>query len=733
MFRRLHRYAGVIASVILIVISLTGAILSIYPMIEADRSTNRLDAGQLVAAVSQTVPGVEQITVDDNGQMTAVAFGDAGFAQYRIDPETGAVLGDIETGSVELWFEDLHRALFLDDTGRMVVMGVTGAIIVLSLSGYVLAARRMGGWRRLFDRDHGAGAGGLHLRVARIAGVGLLISSVSGLWMAMATLGVVPDTSPVAPWPTGVSTSVANAPETLAALTAIDGDSLRAISIPRADLTGQAYMVETDAGAGYVDPVTGQMLTWADRGLAAKAMDIVHLLHTGQGASVLGLVLGLASLSAPLLAGSGVLVWLRGRAGRRRLRGASASEADVVLLVGSEGGTTWSFAAALHRALESAGKKVHAAPMGAFAPDSYTNAQAIVVFAATYGEGDAPAGAKGFLDELAGLASAPKAPLAVLGFGDTSFPLFCAYADQVTQAARAKGWALMVRPGTVDRQSSRDFADWAEGFGKVLGVPNLGAAADTLDRQRTHALRLTQIRTYGEAAQAPTAVLRFAIPRRSLSDLIMGRGFSRFQAGDLLNILPPGDDRARSYSLASGRRDGFVEICVRKQPGGLCSGALFGMQVGDEIQGWLTPNPRFHAPVGDAPVILIGAGAGVGALAGMARANKEHRRMHLYFGTRQRQGGYPYQGDFDSWLQDGRLSALTMAFSRGQRAQYVQHAVAEDAGRIADLIADGARIMVCGGRNMAEGVREALEAALAPKGLALATLRAEGRYVEDVF
>ena len=49
------------------------------------------------------------------------------------------------------------------------------------------------------------------------------------------------------------------------------------------------------------------------------------------------------------------------------------------------------------------------------------------------------------------------------------------------------------------------------------------------------------------------------------------------------------------------------------------------------------------------------------------------------------------------------------------------------------LIAQGARIMVCGGRDMAAGVSEALAQILAPAGLTPAMLKAEGRYVEDVY
>ncbi len=71
------------------------------------------------------------------------------------------------------------------------------------------------------------------------------------------------------------------------------------------------------------------------------------------------------------------MLWSRGRRGRPRIRGnLPAARAETILLVGSEGGSTWGFAATLHRALTEAGQSVHAAPMSAFDPDRYARARA---------------------------------------------------------------------------------------------------------------------------------------------------------------------------------------------------------------------------------------------------------------------------------------------------------------------------------------------------------------------
>ena len=86
-----------------------------------------------------------------------------------------------------------------------------------------------------------------------------------------------------------------------------------------------------------------------------------------------------------------------------------------------------------------------------------------------------------------------------------------------------------------------------------------------------------------------------------------------------------------------------------------------------------------------------------------------------------------------AWQDEGRMTRLVTAVSRGTRPHYVQDALRNEAAEVARLIRDGARVMVCGGRDMAAGVADALAEILAPTGLSPAVLKAEGRYVEDVY
>jgi sulfite reductase (NADPH) flavoprotein alpha-component len=550
--------------------------------------------------------------------------------------------------------------------------------------------------------------------------------------MTASTFDLLPHGGAASAFPTEVSGETGVSLANLDLLGETPVADLRELSFPYPGDVSDVFTLKTEGGTGYLDQGTGAVLGWTDLTGWARFSETIYMLHTGQGAAALGLVLGLMALGVPVMGATGVLIWLAGRRGRPRIRAnLPASRAETILLVGSEGGSTWGFAATLHAALTQAGHNVHTAPMSAFAPTRYTRAARIIVLAATYGDGDAPASAKGFLDRLEALDQAPDVPVAVLGFGDRSYPAYCAFGEAVTAAVEVKGWPTLLPLDRIDRQSPQDFARWGRALGAALSIDLELAHQPVLPATET--LTLISRRDYGAEVQAPTAILRFALPRATLWQRLIGAGFARFTAGDLIAILPEGSPVPRLYSLASAHSDGFVEIVVRKHPGGLASSQLTALEIGDTVTAFLRRNPGFQPGKGRTPLILIGAGTGIGPLAGFVRGNARRRPIHLFFGMRHPDSDFLYGEDMPGWQDQGRLTRLVTAVSRGVRPHYVQDALRNDAADVACLIRGGARVMVCGGRDMAAGVADALAEILAPIGLTPAALKAEGRYVEDVY
>jgi sulfite reductase (NADPH) flavoprotein alpha-component len=732
MLRRLHSLPGLFAALLIAALALTGAFLAFDSIVErsgaAIPATGHVSVAILAEAVQARHAEVERIVRTASGSVIAYYFEADLPGAELVDPLTGQAIGPHEPANLTRTITNLHRSFLMGDAGRVAAGLGAAAMLVLCASGAVLLAARLGGWAAILRPSRGTTAQRLHCELGRAAVIGLTLSGLTGCWMSLATFGVLPDgaAAEVAAFvpPSGAARLP---PGQLAALQGVDLSALRELTFPYRDDLTDTYTLTTAQGIAHVDAATGQVLDFTPNGLAREVHETIVMLHTGRGVWPLALLLGLAALTAPVLAGAGGVIWWRRRAALPKIRqNVSAQSADTIILVGSEGNSTWGFAVTLHAALTKAGHRVHAAPMSSLAP-RYAQAKRMLMLTATYGDGDAPDSAKLFLSRLE--RASGVLPVAVLGFGDRSFPKFCGFAEKVAAALRAKGWPPLLDAWSVDRQSAQTFAAWGDALGEAIGTKlELAHAAA---RPRTAALALISRAEYGAESQTPTAILRFALP--SAEGLWRRRSLPRFEAGDLVGILAPGAELPRFYSLASASTDGVLEICVRKQPGGLCSGFLHELPWGGRIEAFIRPNPAFRPGRGKAPVILIGAGTGIGPLAGFIRQNTRHRPMHLYWGGRHPDSDFLYGPELRRCVEDGRLAGLHTAFSRVPGGGYVQDRLATDAAALRDLVQRGAQVLVCGGRDMAGGVARAFEAILQPLGLDLATLKSEGRYREDVY
>ncbi|MFB2764126.1 MULTISPECIES: PepSY domain-containing protein [Marinobacter] len=741
MLRKLHGLPGLFAVVFLATLAVTGSILALAPALDRAGAVvppaGEVSVAQLAGRVVANYPGTEQIVRDLSGQVVVYYSRDGQAGADLVNPVTGERLGAYQPSAFFVWIRDLHRSFLLDTPGRMVA-GISAALMLLvCLSGMVLLARRSGGWRALMRPLAGTGSKRVHAEMARLAVLGLLLSALTGSFMSAQRFGLIPEASDLGPgFPAEVSGGQPRPVDRLQALLEVDLNDLRELVFPYPDDPQDVYSLTTTGGSGFVDQATGELLQFQPRSTGSVVQQWIMRLHTGEGLWWLGLILGVAALAVPALSVTGAIIWWqRRRSSVQAQDNVAAAEADVVVLVGSEGGATWGFARALQTELTKAGFRVHCAEMNELA-HSYPRAAMLFVLTSTYGDGDAPASARQFMARLRDFRAESTLKYAVLGFGDQQFPNFCRFALGVDEALAGKGLTQIQPVELIDRCSAARFSEWGDRLGTAIGA-SLSLNHDPVP-PRTLRLELAERVDYGLAVQAPTSILRF---RRADARQGWRSWFSRpgrrslpaFEAGDLLGILPPQGHEARFYSLASSASDGVIEICVRKQPGGLCSGYLHGLKPGDSVEAFIRQNPGFRPAAGTVPVILIGAGAGIGPLTGFIRKNTARNPMYLYWGGRSANSDFLYQPELGHYLEDRRLTGLSTAFSRSDERTYVQDRLRQDQTALRQMIDTGAQVLVCGGRDMAAGVKQVFEEILQPLRLEVDDLRIQGRYLEDVY
>jgi len=726
-FRKLHRWVGLIAGLFGLFMAITGILMSVDPASEAFQTGTlgpapNLSVAELASSVTSQIKGVQEIKKSANNAVTVQYSTADGMGRVNFDPVALKPMPAVQRSGIWSFVKEAHRSLFLGDTGRGIA-GVTAlAMIILSLSGLSVMVRRMGGWRAVVYSPHKHGLKRLHLDAGRLVFVFLMLLSLTGSYMTLASFELVPTKFTEPPAFPVVDAGRAQLPlAQVSALKDIPFSALRDLVMPYPGDPTDVYTITTATGTGYIDPTTGKMAAFTANGLGARIYQTVYLLHTGQGAWWLGIVLGLSMLLMPVMIFSGFVMALKRPANPMRgIKTVSAHGAETVILVGSEGQTTWGFAGTLARALISAGHKVHAAPMSAMA-HSYPRARHIFVLTSTYGQGEAPSSATGFEKRLKHFKSL-HVPFTVLGFGDTAFRDYCKFAEDTAEAMHARGMHEFLPLTRIDRASEQAFAEWGQAVGREIA--NLPALEHHPARPKTTTIQLDEAASFGQDVQAPVSVLRFKAA---------GRKLPKHEPGDLLGVYVKGSKVPRFYSLASSSRDGAVEICVRKQLGGLCSSHLTAMHEGDKIEVFVKKNPGFKPRKGKKPLILIGAGAGIGPLVGFTRANRQKRPVHLFWGGRDPQSDFLYRDDIGALSRNGHLHGVHTIFSRVSGGGYVQKRLIERSEEIAALVMSGAQILVCGGIQMGSDVRDAIDLALLPAGLSVATLKKQHRYLEDVY
>ncbi|PIE10851.1 MAG: N-acetylglucosamine transferase [Rhodobacterales bacterium] len=728
MWRSVHSWIGLALSLLVMVTAITGALLAtepVYDRVTVNSGADDLSVADLLRHIGEANPRAigERITRSEAGDWK-LTYNERGRRRERVvDPETGDFARERKRPKFYTFLRDLHRSFLLGDDGRLLTALSGIAMTVLMASGIALLIRRMGGLRQVFAPIQGRDAGGLHSWTGRLTLVPLLIISLTALYLSALTFDILPAGSGRAPaYPESLEELDPVAPWDLHGLQAMPLSSVDEIVYPIPEDWFDVWAVKTGAAWVFYDQFTGDELSRDPLPTASRIYDFIMLLHTAKGAWPWAIVLMLASAAVPFFAVTGALVWWRGkRSGRGRIRGNAASgQAEALILVGSEGGTTWGFAKALHRAMTEAGTPTRVAAMSELRR-SYPRLTTLIVMAATYGDGDAPKSAAKFLSRVGQFQPPAGLRHATLAFGDKAFPAYCAYAQTAAAAMERQIGPAALPLFEIDKQSVQAFQHWCGELSDVLGTPL--AVQYEPRRPRTRRLTLTRRAVFGVTLDATTAVLRF-----------QGKRLPFHRPGDLAQVYPPACNVPRLYSLgSSSRRDGFLEIVVKRVDGGRCSSWLCGLEEGDEIDVAIARNDRFQMPQ-KRPVIMVGAGTGIAPFTGMIRHNTGCRAVDLFWGGRDPQADALYADDIAGWAQSGHLARFAPAWSRsGERREYVQDRLRAERSHLIERLKAGATIMVCGGTAMAAAVRAEFDALAAECGLSLDELKRRNRYLEDIY
>ena len=365
-WRYAHFTLAVVSSLFLLMASITGILLAVdavgqkLPPYRVD-NFEEITLSKVIPTVKDKFLEVNEITVDHNQFVTVKGLDENGEEiEGYIDANSGKIIGKPEKKSEFIqWVTSLHRSLFLHDTGRIIIGINAFLLFLIAISGTILVIQRQKGVLRFFASIPNDGwTQFLHVFTGRWFLIPILIISLSGTYLTLNRFKWFDQ---------GKQnhkeiTFSDKAPEqleiaTFKAFQNIKLSEVQKIEFPFTDDVEELYTLKLQDRELLVNQFNGNVLSEIKYPKTLLLETLSLDLHTGRANAFWAIILGISSISILFFIYSGfTMSWRRMK--NKIKNQFSANESTIIILVGSENGSTLGFANAIQKQLVAFGKKV---------------------------------------------------------------------------------------------------------------------------------------------------------------------------------------------------------------------------------------------------------------------------------------------------------------------------------------------------------------------------------------
>lgn len=725
-WRYSHFALAFVSSLFLLVASVTGVILAVEPISHATKGyavadLDKISLATAITGLKENYTEIFSLEVETSGFVKAsVLTEDFETANVYINPKTGKKLGKVaERPEIYNFATNLHRSLFLKSLGRFFVGIASLLLFLIAVTGIFLLAKRQGGLKKFFSKvQKEYFEMRYHVVLSRWFFIPIIILALTGVYLSAEKFGLLPDASIKFQDMPSVSEGVIyeNSAE-IPFFKQTPLSEVRKIEFPFSNDPEEYFRIALKKREIKLNQQTGTIVGSAPYPFVTFASHLSLILHTGQGSVLWSIILLFASASVVFFMYSGFVMTLK-RLKKEVVKTpiSNKNEAEIVLLVGSETATTFSFATRLYNALTLSGKKVLLTELNTY--EIYATAKDVIVLTSTYGEGEPPTNARKFEALFSTVKQPNPINYSVVGFGSLEYPNYCGFAIEVDLLLQSnKNFHPVLPLYKINNSDFTDFEKWAK---KWSAQREVSLKIEPIKQKKKLKLTSFEVIERTELNIDQTFLLRLK-PKRN----------TKFSSGDLLSIFPNSASTARQYSIA--KMGDEILLGIKKHEFGLGSSYLFKLKKGDSVKAAVVENPHFHFPKKTNSAILIANGTGIMPFLGMIAKNK-NASIQLLWGGRFKDSETIYNGILESELLINPQLSIHKCTSREQDANYVQDLVVQQTDAIIKSITAGGTIMICGSLSMQHGVLDVLENILRKKSnVTLDILHQNGQLKMDCY
>ena len=699
-WRYAHLSLAILSSAFLVILSITGVILAVDAINEKSpaykvENFDNITLAQVLPTLREHYFEIIEIKVDHNDFVTIDAMDEDGNSiKSYIDPTTGKKIGEIVPKSDFInWVTALHRSLFLKETGRAIVGVVSFLLMLISISGLILIVKRQQGILNFFIKvNKDSFSQYFHVVTGRWLLIPVLIIALTGTLIFLARL------EPLVGQPKEIEHQAKEnlQPKDLKDIEFFKNTKLSSVEkiefpfIP--DDEAEPFIVHLRKKSVSVNQVNGSIISESLNPYSAIVEKFNIDLHTGRTNVIWAAILGIASLNILFFIWSGFVITFKRTKTKIGKNKYKANEAEIILLVGSENGSTVGFASKIQEQFLANGKKSFIAQMNQY--EIYPKAKQLIIFTSTYGIGDAPANAKKFEQLITQFPQNQSIEFSVVGFGSRAYSDYCGYAIKVDNWLNDQKWATrLLDLKTINDKSPEEFTNWVTAYKETTNIPLATTPAMYVGK----ATKLKNVKVI-----STTKVTEEDATFKVVLDVK-----EKFKSGDLLAIYPESNHKERLYSV--GKVDNKLQLIVKLHEFGLGSQYLYNLVQNSTIKARIVKNKAFRFPKAS-KIVMIANGTGIAPFLGMIDENSKKVETHLYCGFRHHnETTKSYQEFATKQISTNHLSQFHIAFSREENKQYVMDLVNRDAKFFAETLQNGGILMICGALKMQHDVEKVLE------------------------
>ena len=461
-WRYCHFSLAAVASLFLILASLTGAILAFEPITNSLKNykinnLNEVSLKETLNVLDKKFKEVYEIKITTENFVSAkvLTFSNQTEEVY-LNPINGETLEKVKPKSKFFsFFTNLHRSLFFKKIGRIFVGIISFILSLITLTGLILLIQRQGGVLKIFKKiKENDFSEKYHVFFSRIFVLPVFLIAISGAYLTFDRF-MIGDLRNSMLLEEEILSDKKYLKFDLIAL-----DKVKKVIYPFSKSESDYYAIELIDRSVMVNQYTNRIYSQSFYPFSYFTKEWFYNLHTGKGNMLLSIILLVSSISILFFIITGFKISLKSTLKNIKIKYLSSDkESKYVILVGSEKGNTFEFAKFLSTQIQSFGERVIIKPLNSY--KIYNQAETFIILTSTYGEGDPPSNANNFVSRFKKFNQPNKINYSIIGFGSLSYPKFCAFAVTVDSLIRPTDNFKEILPlMKINRSSIIEFNRW---------------------------------------------------------------------------------------------------------------------------------------------------------------------------------------------------------------------------------------------------------------------------------